>query len=67
MGYLIVGLRLFLGGLLLVAGVLKAHDGPVLTAGSIAGYRLLPPPTRGRPRRCRAINGAMPIVPMGNR
>ena len=44
MGYLIFGLRLLLGGLLLVAGVLKAHDGPVLTASSIAGYRLLPPP-----------------------
>jgi uncharacterized membrane protein YphA (DoxX/SURF4 family) len=34
---------LALGGVLLVAGVLKAHDGPAATAGSIAAYRLLPP------------------------
>jgi uncharacterized membrane protein YphA (DoxX/SURF4 family) len=43
MGYLIFALRLLLGGLLLAAGVLKAHDGAALTASSIAGYRLLPP------------------------
>jgi len=29
--------------MLVVAGVLKAHDGPSATASSIAGYRLLPP------------------------
>ncbi|MGP6156927.1 MAG: MauE/DoxX family redox-associated membrane protein [Vulcanimicrobiaceae bacterium] len=43
MGYLVFALRLFLGALLLVAGVLKAHDGPSLSASSIAAYRLLPP------------------------
>ena len=43
MGYLVFGLRLVLGGLLLAAGALKAHDGPALTANSIAAYRLLPP------------------------
>lgn len=36
-------LRVALGLLLLVAGVLKAHDGPIATATSIAGYRILPP------------------------
>jgi uncharacterized membrane protein YphA (DoxX/SURF4 family) len=41
--YLVFALRLLLGGLLVLAGVLKAHDGPALTASSIAGYRLLPP------------------------
>ena len=35
--------RLLLGGLLLVAGVLKAHDGPAATASTIAGFRILPP------------------------
>jgi len=35
--------RLFIGGLLVVAGVLKAHDGPANTAGIIAAYRILPP------------------------
>lgn len=35
--------RVALGALLLVAGILKAHDGPVATATTIAGYRLLPP------------------------
>jgi len=44
MAYLIFALRLALGGLLLVAGVLKAHDGPTSTAITIAGYRLLPQP-----------------------
>jgi uncharacterized membrane protein YphA (DoxX/SURF4 family) len=43
MAYLIFALRLALGGLLIVAGVLKAHDGPAATATSIAGYRILPP------------------------
>jgi uncharacterized membrane protein YphA (DoxX/SURF4 family) len=42
MAYLIFALRLALGALLIVAGVLKAHDGPALTASSIAAYRLLP-------------------------
>jgi uncharacterized membrane protein YphA (DoxX/SURF4 family) len=42
MGYVVFGLRLLLGGLLLAAGVLKAHDGPVLTASSISAYRILP-------------------------
>jgi uncharacterized membrane protein YphA (DoxX/SURF4 family) len=42
MAYLIFGLRLVLGLVLLVAGVLKAHDGPTLTAISIAGFRILP-------------------------
>ncbi len=44
MGYVVFALRLFVGALLLAAGVLKAHDGPALTAVSIAAYRLLPPP-----------------------
>lgn len=35
--------RVSLGVLLVVAGVLKAHDGPIATATSIAGYRILPP------------------------
>jgi uncharacterized membrane protein YphA (DoxX/SURF4 family) len=41
--YLIFAARLGLGVLLIVAGVLKAHDGPAATATSIAGYRILPP------------------------
>jgi len=41
--YLVFALRLALGGLLLVAGALKAHDGPAATASTIAGYRVLPP------------------------
>jgi len=43
MAYLVFALRLAVGGLLLVAGVLKAHDGPAATASTIAGYRILPP------------------------
>ena len=43
MAYLTLALRVALGALLVVAGVMKAHDGPVLTATAIAGYRLLPP------------------------
>ena len=35
--------RLVIGGLLLLAGALKAHDGPAATATTIAGYRILPP------------------------
>ena len=35
-------LRIAIGGLLIVAGVLKAHDGPSATALSIAAYRILP-------------------------
>jgi uncharacterized membrane protein YphA (DoxX/SURF4 family) len=43
MAYLTFALRLAIGALLIVAGILKAHDGPVATATSIAGYRMLPP------------------------
>jgi uncharacterized membrane protein YphA (DoxX/SURF4 family) len=42
MAYLTFALRLAIGLLLIVAGVLKAHDGPAATATSIAGYRMLP-------------------------
>ncbi len=42
MAYLIFVVRAGLGALLIVAGVLKAHDGAVATASSIAGYRLVP-------------------------
>jgi uncharacterized membrane protein YphA (DoxX/SURF4 family) len=35
--------RVAIGLLLIVAGVLKAHDGPSATALSIAAYRILPP------------------------
>jgi uncharacterized membrane protein YphA (DoxX/SURF4 family) len=42
MAYLIFALRVGLGALLIVAGVLKAHDGPASTATTIAGYRILP-------------------------
>ncbi len=43
MAYVIFALRLGIGGLLIAAGVLKAHDGASLTANAIAGYRILPP------------------------
>jgi uncharacterized membrane protein YphA (DoxX/SURF4 family) len=43
MAYLTFALRLAIGALLIVAGVLKAHDGPVATATAIAGYRMLAP------------------------
>jgi len=43
MAILITIVRVALGLLLLVAGVLKAHDGAVATAASVAGYRILPP------------------------
>jgi uncharacterized membrane protein YphA (DoxX/SURF4 family) len=42
MAYLVLGVRVVLGLILLAAGVLKAHDGPTVTAISIAGYRILP-------------------------
>ncbi len=42
MDYIIFALRLLLGGLLLFAGILKAHDGPAATAAAVAGYRILP-------------------------
>lgn len=42
MAYVILALRLVIGGVLVVAGVLKAHDGPMLTATFVAGYRILP-------------------------
>jgi uncharacterized membrane protein YphA (DoxX/SURF4 family) len=43
LAYLIFALRAGIGALLIVAGVLKAHDGPAATATTIAGYRILPP------------------------
>lgn len=43
MAYLIFALRLAIGGVLVVAGALKAHDGPIRTATFVAGYRILPP------------------------
>jgi uncharacterized membrane protein YphA (DoxX/SURF4 family) len=42
MGVALLVARLAIGGLLLVAGVLKAHDGPAATALTIAAYRILP-------------------------
>ncbi len=39
---LVLAARIAIGSLLVVAGVLKAHDGPSATALSIAGYRILP-------------------------
>jgi uncharacterized membrane protein YphA (DoxX/SURF4 family) len=42
MGLLTLVLRLALGALLIVAGVLKAHDGVAVTASTIAAYRILP-------------------------
>ncbi|HTV72508.1 MAG TPA: MauE/DoxX family redox-associated membrane protein [Candidatus Acidoferrales bacterium] len=42
MGILIFVLRVAIGALLLVAGILKAHDGFRVTAEAIVGYRLLP-------------------------
>jgi uncharacterized membrane protein YphA (DoxX/SURF4 family) len=41
--YPVFVLRVAVGALLIVAGVLKAHDGPTATATSIAAYRILPP------------------------
>lgn len=43
MAYLIFALRLAIGGLLIAAGLFKAHDGPMVTASYVAGYRILPP------------------------
>ena len=43
MGLAVLIVRILFGGLLLVAGILKAHDGPSATAATIAGYRILPP------------------------
>jgi uncharacterized membrane protein YphA (DoxX/SURF4 family) len=43
-GYVALALRVGLGGLLVVSGVLKAIDGPIANAASVAGYRLLPQP-----------------------
>ncbi len=42
MAHLIFALRVLIGGLLVVAGFLKAHDGPTLTATFVAGYRIVP-------------------------
>ena len=41
--WVFLALRLAIGGLLIFAGVLKAHDGAAATATTIAGYRILPP------------------------
>jgi uncharacterized membrane protein YphA (DoxX/SURF4 family) len=41
-GFVALALRIGLGGLLVVSGVLKAIDGPVANAASVAGYQLLP-------------------------
>jgi uncharacterized membrane protein YphA (DoxX/SURF4 family) len=41
-GILIFILRVAIGALLMVAGILKAHDGFHVTADAIVGYRLLP-------------------------
>jgi uncharacterized membrane protein YphA (DoxX/SURF4 family) len=35
--------RILIGALLIVAGVLKAHDGPAANAAAVAAYRILPP------------------------
>jgi uncharacterized membrane protein YphA (DoxX/SURF4 family) len=43
MGGIVLVLRIAIGALLIVAGVLKAIDGPDATASTIAGYRMLPP------------------------
>ena len=42
MAYLTFALRVALGALLLVAGLLKAHDGAAATAASIVAYRIVP-------------------------
>jgi uncharacterized membrane protein YphA (DoxX/SURF4 family) len=44
MAYVILAIRVVLGLVLVVAGILKARDGPTLTAISIAAYRILPGP-----------------------
>jgi uncharacterized membrane protein YphA (DoxX/SURF4 family) len=43
MGVIVFVLRVALGAMLLIAGVLKAHDGIAQTASTIAAYRILPP------------------------
>jgi uncharacterized membrane protein YphA (DoxX/SURF4 family) len=42
-GGLVLVLRVALGAMLIVAGVLKAHDGMAVTDSTIAAYRILPP------------------------
>ncbi|HMD02526.1 MAG TPA: MauE/DoxX family redox-associated membrane protein [Candidatus Baltobacteraceae bacterium] len=42
MAFVVLALRVLIGTLLLVAGILKAHDGPAATASAIAAYRILP-------------------------
>ncbi len=42
MAAVVFALRLLVGGLLLVAGVLKAHDGVANSIATVAGYRILP-------------------------
>lgn len=44
MAYLIFAVRTALGALLAIAGALKAHDGPTLSASFVAGYRIVPEP-----------------------
>lgn len=43
MAILILILRVVMGGVLIAAGVLKAHDGAAVTSSTIAAYRILPP------------------------
>jgi len=43
MAIIIAIVRVALGLLLLIAGVLKAHDGAAATAATVAAYRILPP------------------------
>jgi uncharacterized membrane protein YphA (DoxX/SURF4 family) len=42
-GIVILVLRVAIGGLLVVAGALKAHDGIEATTATVAAYRILPP------------------------
>ena len=42
MAYLTLAVRVALGAMLVVAGVLKALDGPARTVAFVAGYRILP-------------------------
>ncbi len=42
MAYVILALRVLMGAMLVIAGVLKALDGPARTVAFVAGYRILP-------------------------
>ncbi len=44
MGLVVFALRVSLGALLVVAGILKALDGPTAGASLVAGYRMVPAP-----------------------